>query len=328
MSSKSDKNDAAVQSLLRSSYTGPSFTVTHDTSEKPVEAVPPPAASPEERFATISKKKDLANDALQRGSTEEAIGHYNDCLAELQKLHYGGPLSSELDKQIGELFLKIENNLSLCYIKIKDFEKAVTYLDRVLQYDPYNFKAYSRKILIYEERGDIENAFETVTVTIMRMKEKGQYFTDVIEKYEKLKPQYEEERKKRKEQQKELFSKMMNSSEKKGPKPEENLGSSQTTGEGSKTEVPPSTIKSSAARFPKAIMSKAKYLVPSCLFAYFFTKYGLQPSSQAKGVVCSAMVAAEMFSLLASESFAIKALSGALFIASAGLFSRMLPNKA
>lgn len=59
-----------------------------------------------------------------------------------------------------ETVLPAYNNLSLCYLKLKNYEMVVSFTNQVIGQDPSNVKARYRRGLAYKELKNVDEAIK------------------------------------------------------------------------------------------------------------------------------------------------------------------------
>jgi len=76
-------------------------------------------------------------------------GRYEEAIVEFK-----GMLSSVSDKNLAS----IDNNIGLCYYRLKDYKNAKEYFSEAITIDEKYEKAYYNMALVYEKQGDMEGS--------------------------------------------------------------------------------------------------------------------------------------------------------------------------
>lgn len=89
----------------------------------------------------------LNNKEYNNKEYEKAIEHwlraYRSCCYILSKNVYSG--MPEKEREIMVLKMQLDSNLSIAYLKLHDFQNAIHYANKALEYDPNNLKALHHK---------------------------------------------------------------------------------------------------------------------------------------------------------------------------------------
>lgn len=116
----------------------------------------------QERYDWIVGQKDETNKLFKSGVYDQAIDGY---LKALCGLDFGKQTAEEEDRVNKELKAPILNNIAACLIKQGKLQRANIMLEKVLQADPENFKAWTRKVANLIKLGEVDQAKKALTKT-------------------------------------------------------------------------------------------------------------------------------------------------------------------
>ena len=94
---------------------------------------------------------------VKENKLEEALDAYLKSLCGFSFKEDGVSKETIHEKDV-ELKVPILNNMALCLIRSKKFDRALSMLDQVVKIDPKNEKAMMRKCMAYIEMVDYERA--------------------------------------------------------------------------------------------------------------------------------------------------------------------------
>lgn len=99
------------------------------------------------------------------GDYKTAIEHYNKALFSIkilledQNLNVGDEYA---EKVINEVEIPVSSNLTLCYLKVEDYQNVIKYADKILQVEEDNVKILYRKGMAHTQLMDFEQAKEAL----------------------------------------------------------------------------------------------------------------------------------------------------------------------
>lgn len=111
----------------------------------------------EEKCEWIKIKKEIGNNFVKENKIEEALDTYLLSLCGFSFKDDDVTKEAIKEKDV-ELKVPILNNMALCLIRSKKYERALSMLDQVVKIDPKNEKAHMRKCMAYIEMVDYERA--------------------------------------------------------------------------------------------------------------------------------------------------------------------------
>jgi len=111
----------------------------------------------DEKCQWIESNKQIGNNLVKENKLEEALDAYLKSLCGFSFKEDGVSKETIHEKDV-ELKVPILNNMALCLIRSKKFERALSMLDQVVKIDPKNEKAMMRKCMAYIEMVDYERA--------------------------------------------------------------------------------------------------------------------------------------------------------------------------
>ena len=114
----------------------------------------------EQRWKWIEDKKLEGNSSYKEQKFEEAIDTYLACLCGFE---FGKGITNEQKHDVEfKLKIPILNNLALCLIGQKKYDRAIQMLDQVLKIDQKQEKALIRKCTCYIELVEYDKAEQTI----------------------------------------------------------------------------------------------------------------------------------------------------------------------
>ena len=111
----------------------------------------------DEKCEWIKNQKEIGNNLVKENKLEEALDAYLKSLCGFNFKDDGVSKETMTAKDV-ELKVPILNNMALCLIRMKRYDRALSMLDQVGKIDPKNEKATMRKCMAYIEMVDYERA--------------------------------------------------------------------------------------------------------------------------------------------------------------------------
>jgi len=150
----------------------------------------------EDKLKAANEIKAAGNEFFKAGQTAKAIAQYNKVLRYL-------PSEKEDQKEIQDLAVSVNSNLSASYLKQNDFEKTIQSCEKVLKVQSENVKALFRSGQAYLGLNDVDKAKEFLDKAHKLEPKDGGILTAL----KQLKQKQEEAKKKEKEMYSKMFSK-------------------------------------------------------------------------------------------------------------------------
>ena len=186
-------------------------------AEKPInppEVVDPSKPLPmtqEARLEKGSEFKEQAKEFVKNKDFLKAIELYEKALMTSHPSYFS-QTTEKIFKEVMVLTNNLLNNLCYCYLSTKNYEKALSFANQVLQADPRNMKTHYRKAICYKHLNDLERAFNSIKDARRICVENNENEPSIFQEYDTIKGLYQSYLDAHKEKEKELYSKMMKQS--------------------------------------------------------------------------------------------------------------------
>ncbi|KAI9012487.1 hypothetical protein CLU79DRAFT_838980 [Phycomyces nitens] len=120
-----------------------------------------PAESIKQKIAVALAKKEEGNGFYKQGAIEQALFSYRKGREYVVDVWDCEPEDLNLAR---EITIALHANIAACYMKMRDWDKAIEVCQKVLDRDPRNVKACYRIGQAYYEKDDYENGIGFVTI--------------------------------------------------------------------------------------------------------------------------------------------------------------------
>lgn len=103
-----------------------------------------------ERLQVPYIEKKNGDEMIKENNYDEALKHFSKAIMAVKLLNDENILSKEeLEKYVKEVGIPSNLNISLCYLKQKDWESVIAHTNRVIEFDKTHVKARYRRCLAY-----------------------------------------------------------------------------------------------------------------------------------------------------------------------------------
>lgn len=113
----------------------------------------------EQKFLYALEKKEQGNEKYKKKEYQAAITHYKEGLLVISFENFKDIESVEIRAKIIEVFSKMLNNVSQCFIALERWDEALDVCDKVMRLDPADLKSYYRAGVCLKNQGKLKESF-------------------------------------------------------------------------------------------------------------------------------------------------------------------------
>lgn len=113
----------------------------------------------EQKFLYALEKKEEGNERYKRKEYQTAIISYKEGLLVISFENFKDIDSVEIRAKIIDVFSKMLNNVSQCFIALERWDEALDVCDKVMRLDPADLKSYYRAGLCLKNQGRLKESF-------------------------------------------------------------------------------------------------------------------------------------------------------------------------
>ncbi|ORZ03313.1 hypothetical protein BCR43DRAFT_510382 [Syncephalastrum racemosum] len=117
------------------------------------------ADSPHQRLKAADAKRVEGNDYFKKGEVELALHAYRQGREYIINLWN---MEAHETVKCRELVVALQSNISMCHVKLKNWDLAIEVSQKVLERDPENIKAFYRLALVCKEKEDFDEGLKYI----------------------------------------------------------------------------------------------------------------------------------------------------------------------